>query len=457
MFLTKKTIFYEIDSAQTLLINSLSGAFDKVTNDLSFKLKKLQDKESSSEYFDIEPSILEYFKERGYIFNSTEEEDKYLLAIFDKSNVVSQQKPVKFVICPTYSCNLRCIYCYEGDLGSRYSAVMDDMHLEALFSAVDEIKRSRSVRNWLFELFGGEPLSRITKPIVNKIFLKLRALSEPLSIVTNGTNIFDFKDLISEYRDILDFIQVTLDGPKAIHDARRKYASGEGSFDKIVKGIDWLLEEGIQVDLRVNIDNQNISYLPEFVTYIERKNWPFYKSFNCDIAPVTFHTSIVNTKDILTEDKLVQKIFEMFPDLAHMRKIINFGMFRILNYVTSVLEPTREHVIVLPSFHYCEATNHECYVFGPDNYIYACPDSIVNQKYAIGSYYPDLFIDEDKHAHWDRNILNTQKCRECEVATFCGGGCALMSIESGSNEPACNGAMEVLFEYLKANKDKFAQ
>jgi uncharacterized protein len=457
MYLTKRIIFFELDASHALLVNSLSGAVDKVPNELSSKLKELLANETSNINLELEPNIVEYLKHRGYLFDSPRDEYKYLSELFERTNKVTSQKPVKFIICPTYSCNLRCTYCYEGDLGLRNKGIINESQLSAIFSAVDKIRESKPVSNWLFELFGGEPLMKATKKIVQKIFHELRERSEALAIVTNGTNIFEFKELIREYHGILDSIQVTLDGPKAIHNNRRKYANGEGSFDAIVQGVDYLLEEGVQVDLRVNIDNNNIAYLPDLITFMERKNWPFYQNFLCDVAPVTFHTTLVNSDAVLTEDKAVQKILDMFPDMSHLRKAFNFRMFRVLNYISSILEPAREHVTVLPSFHYCEATNLECYVFGPDNNIYACPDSIVNPHYAIGSYYPEFIIDVNKHSYWDRNILNIPKCKECEVATFCGGGCALVPIEFGTGEPACNGARETLFQYVFKNKENILQ
>jgi uncharacterized protein len=454
LYLTKRLIFFELDSSSTLLINTLSGAVDKVSNDIASKLKEVHKKEHRKIDFELESNVEDHLKQRGYLFETLDDEQNFLLDVYEKSRIISSQSPVKFVICPTYSCNLACTYCYEGDLRSRNEEILDETKISAIFYSVDEILNRMSITKYLFELFGGEPFLNSTKSIIEIIFKKLRQRKEAVAIVTNGTNIIKFKDLILEYWDIIDSIQITLDGPKKIHDSRRKYVNGSGSFDEIVQGIDFLLELGINVRIRVNVDKENIYQLPELITFVERKNWSFYQNFHCDIAPVTFHTSYVSSINTLNENQTLEILLDQFPNTDQLRKVFNFEMFRVLNYISSIVEPSRQHISVLPSFHYCEANNLECYVFGPDNYIYACPDAIVDKKYSIGTYYPDLNIDQNKQLYWKRNILTIPKCKECEVATFCGGGCALVPLERGEIEPDCNGTKETLLTYLTNMKIK---
>lgn len=448
MYLTKYLVFFELDSSTVLLVNSLSGSVDKTSHDLASKLKRVHQKKTSEIDFEMESSIETHLKERGYLFETREDEENSLLALYEKSKEIYAQNPVKFVICPTYSCNLRCTYCFEGDFVAKNKTVLNKEQLSSILSAVDEIRERQSISRWVFELFGGEPLLRSTKPIVEEIFHELHNRGDILAIITNGTNILEFKEMIQEYQDILDSIQVTLDGPKTIHDKRRKHTNGKGTFDEIVRGIDFLLDAGISARVRVNIDRENIYYLPEFVAFMERKTWPSHRNFHCDIVPVNSHTSRVHSPHILREDEAVRIILDMFPDIATLRKTFNFTMFRVLTYISSILEPARQHVAVTPAFHYCEANSLEYYVFGPDNGLYACPDTIINKEYAIGTYFPELNIDEEKRSSWKRDILSIPKCRECEVATFCGGGCALAPRERGEMNPDCNGAKEALFAYL---------
>jgi uncharacterized protein len=450
MHVTKRLIFFELDSSHTLIINSLSGAIDQVSNDLATQLRAALKHPTRSVESELPPAVTTHLKQRGYLFDTPQDEERYLQDIYAKWQRAVAHTPTKFVICPTYSCNLRCTYCYEGTLGVENKAVLQPERLDAILSAVDEIRAQRGISRWLFELFGGEPLQASTQPIVRDLLQRLQERHEALAIVTNGTHILAARDLFVTFADTIDSVQITLDGLQAVHDARRKYASGRGTFDEIVSVIDFLLERDVHVRLRVNVDRQNVAQLPGLVQFIEGKSWSCYRNFACDIAPVTFHTRRVQSPDVLAEDEAVRLILDAFPDMAHLTSVFNFGMFRVLNHVTSVLEPSRQHMTILPTFNYCEANNLHAYVFGPDRYVYACPDAIVDSRYAIGTYFPRLRLDAQSQAYWQRDILGTPQCRECPVATFCGGGCALVPLENGQSGPACNRAQETLLAYLHA-------
>ena len=76
-------------------------------------------------------------------------------------------------------------------------------------------------------------------------------------------------------------IQVTLDGTESIHDARRFLKSGDGTFLKIVNGIDACIQNKITVNLRMVIDKENIENLPDFARFAIDKGWtksPYFKT-----------------------------------------------------------------------------------------------------------------------------------------------------------------------------------
>jgi uncharacterized protein len=54
-------------------------------------------------------------------------------------------------------------------------------------------------------------------------------------------------------------VQVTLDGPPAIHDRRRVLLGGQGTWDRIVANCLTAIEMGLGINLRVNVDLRNAS------------------------------------------------------------------------------------------------------------------------------------------------------------------------------------------------------
>jgi uncharacterized protein len=140
-------------------------------------------------------------------------------------------------------CNIDCRYCYVynmGDTGwSRGPKLMSSETCSASARALARLAREQE-RPFALVLHGGEPLLLGTARL-EQVFLTLREVlpfNYEISIQTNGI-------LIS--REILDLcaaarvsLSVSLDGPRHVHDRNRVGFSGEGTFAKVLEGIERL-------------------------------------------------------------------------------------------------------------------------------------------------------------------------------------------------------------------------
>ena len=449
MFIAKRLFFHhDGPTAKSLMLNSVSGAFDLLPTELARQIELHKGKPAPDDLLNILGDEVKVLKTRGYLFDTVDAEEKKLQELRQTINEV-EGPLTKFVICPTYTCNLACTYCYEGAL-TRQKGVISSKQLELIIEAIDVLKKRPGVRRYLYELFGGEPLLPSTYKVVAQLLAELEKREDTLAIVTNGTHISQFLPLFRKHPSVIESIQITIDGPKRLHDRRRIDHAGNGSFDLIVDGVDQLLRAGFFVRLRVNVDRENLRALPELFTFIERREWTMYRHFTCDVAPVTYHTKAVQSDAVMREDEIVSTILDELPELMRPQSQCQWGMFRVLNHATSVLEAQRSQLRALPLFTYCEATEGSIYVFGADGRIYTCPDSIINPKWAVGRYDPTFELNEELVNLWRRDIFSIPKCRDCEIATFCGGGCALVSMEERTDTPFCNGARETLSAYLSS-------
>ncbi|MBS3908708.1 MAG: radical SAM protein [Actinobacteria bacterium] len=442
MRVSKRVLSYRISEESILLINTLTGALDVVSPDIYHELSKLD----TSGHLTIDDFTRERLKRRGYIFDSIENEAQWIQRIKDAHTKTA--KRLTFVVCPTYKCNLRCTYCFEGDLtnDSRNSMGIEDV--EMIFSAIDKLSDEYKERRRTIELFGGEPLLPANKKIIGLLFKEAQKRSIPVSIVTNGVFVTDYADILERYNDIVGSVQVTIDGPRDIHDLRRKSGSGKGSFDKIRTAIDRLLELRIKVHARTNVDVQNIGHLHELLSFFTAKGWVDSPQFVCNLAPVEDHGCTRAYEFYMPQNLLVAKFYEEFKEHPEMAKVFQLNLFRTLRHINSVLSKSRP---VLPLLHYCEANNFEHVVFGPDGYVYACTESMGDRKKAVGEFRPQLKLYEDAVKMWGgRNVFRMKKCRECDIALLCGGGCAYSAlvVNGDINEPVCNNARETIFAYL---------
>lgn len=438
-----------------LLINSISGAID-IIDESSMEIINLIKRD---EYIikESDKELIESLKARAYLFEDKVSEEKYIESVFNIYNKVIDRKAAKIVICPTFSCNLRCVYCFESLDIRKSSQVMSIENINNIFTHIDTILKENKLESYEVELFGGEPLLPITYEANKRIFELCRERGKFISIISNGTHINYYADLLQEYKDCVDNIQITIDGVKAIHDRRRIRIDKSGTFDTIVNGIDKLLELGIKVGVRINLDRENINSLKELVVYFEEKGWNENKYFHADVAPVVDHTCAQLSDSIMKENEIIKKIQKDFP--RHKNGgYFNLQLFRVLNHLNNVIE-NNEEMLSIPSFHYCEGNRMEFYVFAPDGYIYLCPEAVGSKQAIIGEYGDEIKLYKS-NADWkNRNILTVPKCKECEIAPFCGGGCpfASISVNNDINKPLCDDSKEVLMDYIETIKEQILE
>ncbi|MBQ1642831.1 MAG: radical SAM protein [Oscillospiraceae bacterium] len=148
----------------------------------------------------------------------------------------------------THRCNLRCAHCYQSEYASEMSG-------EELFPALDKYERFLEEKHihGHINLTGGEPL---VHPDYFRLAREIRRRNMDLGILTNGTLIDREKaKLIAELRPL--FVQVSLDGTRRIHNAVR----GSGSFERAMRGIDWLKKEGVSVHVSFTAQRTNLNQL----------------------------------------------------------------------------------------------------------------------------------------------------------------------------------------------------
>ena len=452
--ITKLLTMYKLNDDNTLLLNALSGALDVVDNDTKEKILKIQDTQSIEGINDND--LIESLKERGYLFDSEEQELKSFesqKAVYDK---YLNNEMVSFVICPTMACNLRCTYCFESEDIRNEAKVMSNEQIENIFKHIEQIKKERNPRQTIVQLFGGEPLLPSTLKANEKIFELAKKSGAKITIISNGTQIPVYRDLLAQYKDTIASIQITMDGIKEIHDKRRIRIDKSGTFDCICDGIDILLEVGLKTNVRVNVDGVNIETLREFVNFIQSKGWNMNKQFFCDIAPVTDHHGSNNIEGLMPEHKIVKRVSEMFPEYDPNNTFFRMTMFRVLNHINKSLNLTAATQESFSLLSYCEANILQFYVFSPDGYVYACPETVGTTEMAIGTFGNELNLVSEKVNLWNgRNIFRIPKCRECKIATFCGGGCAYAALKTNNDIdcPVCDDAQNVLTEYIESIKD----
>ena len=145
--------------------------------------------------------------------------------------------PRSFVVRLTGRCNLACDYCYEnGNDGA--GDHLDRPTARAIAKTILE----GPVADPLVCLFGGEPLVNWQEGefLIEEISRGARALGKRpcFHLTTNGTLITPEIARTVARRAIT--VQVSIDGPKALHDRHRTYRDGSGSYEAMLRGVEML-------------------------------------------------------------------------------------------------------------------------------------------------------------------------------------------------------------------------
>ncbi len=140
-------------------------------------------------------------------------------------------------------CNINCTYCYVYNMGDESWANMPNFisqeTIKAISKELSEL-RIKQQRPFAIVLHGGEPLLLGARRLEFLLYSLRTTIPENycISIQTNGMLISDkILDLCSEYKTS---ISVSLDGPETTHDANRVGHHGEGTFHRVLTGIEKL-------------------------------------------------------------------------------------------------------------------------------------------------------------------------------------------------------------------------
>lgn len=459
--LTKYILKYRVTDDETLMINSLTSALDVIDNETRLKIENMENgiKDISR---DEDSDLFDQLAGRGYIFDNIEAErttiEKYRVI---NEELTKRRRNTSFTICPTMGCNLRCIYCFESDDQHGDCSILTDDQLDGIFKYIRETldqhldldeghKKSLSIPT--INLFGGEPLLKRNFHVVNRVMEFAVENKIGVKIITNGTTIPFYKELLEKYKEFIQ-IQITVDGDKDIHDKRRIHADGKGTFDKICSSIDTILEIGIKVSLRINVDKMNIQTLDKLEKVIVEKKWNENSMFIPYASPVLDFSGDGN--NILTEHEMLDTLLNegyYGAEDSFIKHIIacSIGFSKMFFDGNAKMKPWK--------MDYCEATTCSNFCFTPDGKITTCLTYVGKGNNIIGTFDKDgVKLDPEKFKLWsERNVFRIEKCNDCKYAFMCGGGCPVAALEQNNNidDVVCSDIEKTLERYVHHIKKK---
>lgn len=432
----------KVDEDEYLLINSRTGAVDLVDNDVIKFLNSDLSREDAS--------IAEFLIERGHITALSPEEELEHTEKFCKLLHAKFSRVKSHIIIPTYKCNLQCTYCWERLLHSKGDAWMEKTlsfeEADLLFEAFDLLDEGVSEKEPLI-YFGGEPMLPENIELINYMMKTGTRKGYVHYFVTNGTNIPLYLPLLKQYP--IRGVQITVDGTQPVNDSRRKGHRGDGSFQRIVEGIELLGANKIKTYIRVNVDQVNIDSIGDLAAFMKKQGWHQHQWIVPYMVPVFPHgcggyskaytreASISNLVSLWNQENLWEVFKRGIVDFHPLESVIRGGEWS-------------------PRFISCQAHCNQLF-FDSHGEIYTCWEAVGEKEHCVGHFIPSLKFNSIYEQWMQRTVFAIEKCRNCECALLCGGGCAYTAYTEKKTlfAPVCGTTKKVLKEYIPFYYHKF--
>ena len=306
----------------------------------------------------------------------------------------------------THKCNLRCCYCYYMD--SLNDSKSHELSADEIVDFLKTVKPLISKRATLTVL-GGEPLLYPDKLLeVCRFARKMRM--NPL-VSTNGTLID--AAFAKEAKRIGLEVQVSLDGPNAeMNDPLR----GNGTFEKIRKGVAILNEHGVDTILSMVCCRGNFDSLKDFLDLAIE--WGVGEARFIPLKQMGGAKS--GAMEMVSNYDIVTKAYQLLKENAQYRKLLGRDCLSIL--ANTCRYSTRRDSC---------GTGLQTFLLDADGALYPCLN--LNQEaYAFGNIRENAF---GFGQIWKKSEIlgnirecvsvdNSERpCSECLVKYWCLGGC----------------------------------
>lgn len=328
----------------------------------------------------------------------------------------------------TQSCNLGCIYCFNGRESYQKYANLK-MPEEVAYRSIDQALRQLAPGATLrIGLFGGEPL--LNWSLGKKVILyceALKPLHPEVAVEYFLTSNLSFlpQDLVEWAKRYRIGILCDIDGPAQIHNRCRSFRNGQGSYDRIVNNVRTILDSGWDLQLRTTLTAFNQDLMFDIAQH--------HKTLGAGAIAFVPVVPMNSDEEFLPETFLPEPE-RLMEGLVQVSTSNLYPYQQIFPFSTFMLNVTPGSMIGVG----CGAPYGSTPVVDVHGDVYACIYLVGMKRFHLGNVldgsYPDLGACERLLSllHVD---LNTE-CKSCSWRYLCGGGCPVMRLPALENPQA---------------------
>jgi uncharacterized protein len=366
---------------------------------------------------EIDDDVLDVLKSGNLVVDNNLDELDMLKIRFNRTKYNATS--IGFTIIPTHACNLACKYCYQGH-GDVLSNTMNE---ETVKRAIEFIKKASMGRRSVgVNFYGGEPL--LFPDIVFTILKELKEWADENGVqlsttfTSNGTLFTE--DIVKSLKDYNHEVQITLCGPKEIHDTIRIDKKGNGTYERLMDVVELFRAHGIAYHIRVDVDQDNYDGIKSLLDDLKNRGYEGTYIGFCPIGKDICYTELErDTKEVDV------------VSLTRLSKIAHdMGFHTNPIYIHNFVEG-------------CSALSDNFLAVDPQGHVYKCIAAPNYTEHRFGTLNENgevINMNYEAYCKWTlRDPLCIEECVQCKFAPICGGGCALSAYAKHGdiNSPGC--------------------
>lgn len=375
-------------------------------------------------------------REKHFLVEAGEEENLLLVRQYNRQAACFSTATLGLTICPTLRCNFRCAYCFEASQRDGLS-----MSAETQERLVAWIKEHTGIRTLLVIWYGGEPLLAFdTICALTEKFLSLGLPRYQAALITNGY-LLD-RQKIARLNDLkISSIQITLDGPPAVHDTRRTLVGGGPTYARILENVSALMDSDYAgvCRIRVNLDKNNLE------GFLELRSELLARFKGKKLSVYAGQVDVMNDQAYDRNNCMNDCEWDGFAlEMAHRHWIAPSGGLHP--------ESHRDGT--------CVAGMHQSFLVGPEGELYKCWEDVGRPAMVIGNIHAkDIITNPVLRAQYAIGLdaHRDPECRACTVLPLCGGSCPhrrlLVKHQGRAEVEYCSQYKTRLQDYLEAYID----
>ena len=321
-------------------------------------------------------------------------------------------------------CNLDCEYCFFLSKEMLYPGSRFRMAEELLETYIKQLLESHRTQEVTVGWQGGEPtlmgLEFFQKSIEIQKKHKKPFQTIQNTMQTNGTKLDD--EWCRFFKENNFLIGISIDGPREIHDSYRVDKGGNGTFDQVIRGLDYLKKHQVEFNILTTVHANNGDHPLEV-----------YRFFRDDLEAEFIQFIPIVERDNELGYQQGNKV------TSRSVKGDQYGRFLIAIYDEWVRNDVGRVYVQLfdvalnawvgapPSLCVFSPTCGNALALEHNGDLYSC-DHFVEPDYLIGNIKEQHMIElvaSPQQRKFGQDKLDTlpQYCRECEVRFVCHGGC----------------------------------